>query len=82
MSNILSSISGPLDKSSCAYFFILTILFFVIFVISIIGHIFILIKDRKSLTFSNITGGVYMMFTLFMAYFVNRLMYTICNKSL
>jgi hypothetical protein len=34
------------------------------------------------LTFSNITGGVYMMFTLFMAYFVNRLMYTICNKSL
>ena len=82
MSNILSLISGPLDKSSCAYFFILTIFFFVVFCISIIGHIFVLIKNRKSLTFSNITGGLYMIFTLFIAYFVNRLMYTICNKSL
>jgi hypothetical protein len=82
MSNILSSIYGPLDKSSCAYFLILTIFFFVIFIISIIRHTFVLIKNRKSLTFSNITGGMYMMFTLFIAYFVNRLMYNICNKSL
>jgi len=81
MSNILSLISGPLDKSSCSYFLLLTLFFFVILVISIFANIFVIIKNRKSLSFSNITGGIYMIFTLFIAYFVNRLMYTVCNKS-
>ena len=81
MSNILSLISGPLDKEACSYFLLLTIFFFVIFVIAIIANIFVLIRNRKTLTFSNIAGGLYMLFTLFIAYFVNRLMYTVCVKS-
>jgi hypothetical protein len=81
MSNILSLISGPLDKSSCSYFLLLTIFFFVILVIAICANIFVIIKNRKSLSFSNIAGGIYMIFTILIAYFVNRLMYTVCNKS-
>jgi hypothetical protein len=41
----------------------------------------VFIKNRKTLSFSNIAGGLYMIFMLFIAYFVNRLMYTVCNKS-
>ena len=81
MSNILSLITGPLDKKACVYFFITTIFFFVVFVVAVCTNIFVLIKNRKSLSFSNIIGGLYMMFMLFIAYFVNRLMYTVCNKS-
>uniref|UniRef100_A0A6C0AQ42 Uncharacterized protein n=1 Tax=viral metagenome TaxID=1070528 RepID=A0A6C0AQ42_9ZZZZ len=81
MSNLLSLISGPLDKNACSYFLILTIFFFVLLVIAFLSNIFVLIKNRKTLSFSNIIGGLYMIFTIFIAYFVNRLMYTVCVKS-
>jgi hypothetical protein len=81
MSNLLSLITGPLDKKACVYFFIATIFFFVVLVIVFCANIFVLIKNRKSLSFSNIAGAIYMIFMLFIAYFVNRLMYTMCNKS-
>jgi hypothetical protein len=81
MSNLLSLISGPLDKSYCRYFLLLTIFFFVIFVIAVIIHIFLFIKNRNHISFINIFGGLYMIFTIFIAYFVNRLMYNICYKS-
>jgi hypothetical protein len=29
-----------------------------------------------------ITSGVIILFNIFLAYFVNRLLYTMCNKSL
>lgn len=81
MSNLLSIISGPLDKKACVYFLILTIFFFVVFIIAFFANMIVLIKNRKTLSFSNIAGGLYMIFMLFIAYFVNRLMYTVCNKS-
>jgi membrane protein YdbS with pleckstrin-like domain len=81
MSNLLSLIYGPLDKSSCSYFLLLTLFFFVILIIAVCANIYVIIKNRKSLSFSNIVGALYMLFTLFIAYFVNRLMYTVCNKS-
>jgi hypothetical protein len=82
MSDILSMIYGPLDKSSCVYFLVLTVFFFIALVLGLIGHIIVIIKDRKLLKFSNIIGGIYMLFSIFVAYFVNRLLYTMCNKSL
>lgn len=81
MSNLLSLISGPLDKKACLYFLIVTVFFFVVFIIAFFGNIFILIKNRKNISFSNILTSLYMIFTLFIAYFVNRLLYTMCNKS-
>ena len=82
MSNILSMIYGPLDKGSCVYFLVYTVFFFVSLVLGLIGHLIFIIRDRKRLNFSNIVGGLYMLFNIFIAYFVNRLLYTMCNKSL
>ena len=82
MSNILSMIYGPLDKGSCVYFLVLTVFFFVSLVLGLIGHLIFIIRERKQLKFSNIVGGLYMLFNIFIAYFMNRLLYTICNKSL
>jgi hypothetical protein len=82
MSNILSMIYGPLDKVSCVYFLVLTVFFFLALVAGLIGYIIVIFKDRKQIKFSNIIGGLYMLFSIFIAYFVNRLLYTMCNKSL
>ena len=81
MSDLSSIIYGPLDKGSCVYFLILTVFFFIILVISFFANLFVLIKDRKNLTFRNIIGGIYMVFSIFIAYFVNRLLHTMCIVS-
>ena len=82
MADFLSSVSGPLDKNACVYFFAWTMFFFVILVIAFIAEIFVLFRDFKSLSRMNIIGGIFMLFNIFLAYFVNRLLYTMCNKSL
>ena len=82
MENTLSFILGPLDKRACVYFSILTIIFFVALVVAAGANIIILIKDRKNLTFRNVIGAIYMLFCIFICYFVNRLLFTMCNKSL
>ncbi len=82
MSDFLTMIYGPLNKGSCVYFLILSVIFFTGLVLGFLAHVFYLIKERKTLTFRNIVGGLYMLFSIFIAYFVNRLLYTMCNKSL
>jgi len=82
MSDFINSISGPLDKQSCIYFFAWTMLFFVILIFAFIAEMFILFRDFKHLTRMNIISGMLMLFNIFLAYFVNRLLYTMCNKSL
>jgi hypothetical protein len=82
MSNSLSFIYGPLDKGSCVYFLALTIIFFITLVITFLTEIYFLIKNRKSISFSTITRGILILFNIFIAYFVNRLFYSMCSKSL
>ena len=82
MSDFLSSVSGPLDKQACVYFFALTMFFFVILVITFFAEMFVIFTNFKNLTRANIVGGIFMLFNIFIAYFANRLLYTMCNKSL
>jgi uncharacterized membrane protein YbhN (UPF0104 family) len=82
MSDFITSVTGPLDKQACIYFFAWTMLFFVILVVTFIAEIFILFKDFKHLTRQNVISGILILFNVFLAYFVNRLLYTMCNKSL
>jgi hypothetical protein len=82
MSDLLVKIFGPLDKSACVYFLIITAFFFIAFV-SLLGvELFVLVRDFKKLNMSMVFRGVMMGFNIFLAYFVNRLLYTMCSKSL
>jgi hypothetical protein len=82
MSDIFSFIYGPLDKGACMYFLILTIMFYILLVVTFFTEIFMLIKNRKNITFRNIANGILLIFNIFIAYFVNRLLLTMCKKSL
>lgn len=82
MSDFISNFFGPLDKTSCVYFLIIAGFFFILLVISIFANIFWLFKNFKEFNFRVLTGGVVMLFNIFLAYFVNRLLYTMCTKSL
>ena len=82
MSDFMSNYFGPLDKSSCVYFLIISVIFFILLLVAIFGNIFWIIKNYKQIDFKTISGGVIMMFNVFLAYFVNRLLFTMCTKSL
>ena len=82
MDDFMNTYFGPLDKSSCVYFLIITVVFFVLLVIGLFGNLFVMIKNFKQLNFKILSEGLIIWFNLFIAYFVNRLLYTMCTKSL
>ena len=82
MSDFMTTYFGPLDKQACVYFLFLTMLFFALLIFTIIGEIMYVIRRYKEIDFRVFTSGVLLLFNSFLAYFVNRLLYTMCSKSL
>jgi hypothetical protein len=82
MADFMSMFFGPLDKSSCVYFLILTIIFFIGLSILIFNEFIFVIQNFNKLNFRMISSGIIILFNIFIAYFVNRLLYTMCSKSL
>jgi hypothetical protein len=82
MSDLMSNYFGPLDKNSCVYFLVISLIFFILLVIAIFTQLFWVFNNYKQLNFKILTGGLVMVFNIFLAYFVNRLLYTMCTKSL
>jgi hypothetical protein len=81
MNDFLLDYFSHLDQSSCVYFLIISGIFFVLLIITMVSYIIWVMKYYKQLNFRIFTGGLLMAFNLFIAYFVNRLLYTMCNKS-
>lgn len=82
MSEFMSNYFGPLSIHHCFYFLIISVIFFILFVVAVFADFFWLVKNYKQLNFRILTVGLIMLFNLFLAYFVNRLLYTMCKKSL
>jgi hypothetical protein len=77
-----ASIYGPLDKQACVYFSALTIFFFILLVIALVSELFYLVRNYKNVTGRNVVSGILLLFNVFLAYFVNRLLYNMCSRSL
>jgi len=76
---------SPLSKEYCAYFYILSIFFYVVLVIFILLSLGYLIKNYnnlKDIKFVLLIYGIQVIVSLFLSYFVNRLLYSICVNSL
>jgi len=82
MSDLMSLFFGPLDKSVCVYFLIISVIFFIGLVFLLLNEVYYIIKNFGKLNFKFISNGVIILFNLFIAYFVNRVLYTMCNRSL
>ncbi len=82
MSDLMTLIYGPLDKSACLYFLIISVLFFISLVLLLGTEIIYIVKNFGKLNFRTVSSGIIILFNIFIAYFVNRLLYTMCNRSL
>ena len=82
MSDFMTTYFGPLNKVWCDYFLFLSMIMFALLVIAIFVEIVFLFKHYKTLDGRIIMNGVFMLVNAFLAYIVNRLLYTMCVKSL
>jgi hypothetical protein len=74
---------GPLNKKYCNYFYFMSVLSFILFCttfITILFSIFHLIKNKKET--ANVFFSTNLLISSFLAYLVNRLMYTMCINSI
>jgi hypothetical protein len=82
MAEFMSTYFGPLDKGSCVYFLIISVIFFIALILVSISGLLFLIQNFKRVNFRMLVNGVIILFNIFLAYFVNRLLNTMCMKSL
>ena len=80
MSAFMETVYGPLSKEYCIYYYILSIIGFILLIVVIISTLVIGITKQKSSIF-------YMQMFLFcipygLMYFTNRLLYSMCSGSL
>ena len=82
MNDLLDTFFGPLNKNSCIYFLLLTIIFFAVLLFALIIEIIYVIKNIKNLNIRTFINTILIFFNLFIGYFVNRILYTMCSNSL
>jgi hypothetical protein len=80
MSDFMNTVFGPLSGEYCLYFFYLSIFSFFLFTITIVAGVVTGLRRDKSFGFYVSLIGASLIYLV--TYFVNRLMFSICSKSL
>ena len=82
MNSFMNDYFGPLGKEYCAYFYVLSIFFGITFVFSALSIASFLIFQYKKVNTMFAINSFFILFNTFLAYLVNRLMNTMCVKTL
>jgi hypothetical protein len=82
MNDLINTFFGPLNKDSCIYFLLLTVIFFSLLVFFLVIELLYIIKNYKNLNVRMFTSAILIFLNLFVGYFANRILYTMCSKSL
>ena len=76
----MDTLFGPLSGEYCLYFYYLSILSFFLLAMAIIGGVVSGLQKGKGMYFYLSLLGASVAY--FIAYFVNRLMFSVCSKAL
>jgi hypothetical protein len=73
---------GPLPREYCVYFYSLSILFGIIFATSAVSIGYYMITNFKRINAMYVVNSAFILLNSFLAYLVNRLLHTMCVKSI
>lgn len=73
---------GPLSREYCVYFYFMSILCFILFLLAIFGVVMAVIVKGKKVDFLFVVNSSLLLFNTLLAYFLNRLLNTMCNGSI
>lgn len=73
---------GPLPREYCEYFYVLSIIFGIMFMLSVISIAYFMVTHIKQVNTLFIVNSVFILLNSFLAYLANRLLHTMCVKSI
>ncbi len=82
MTNFLDNYFGPLGKDNCKWFYVCSIIAGLTFLITLIGAIVVIVTNFKKMDYLLISNMFFMLLNMFIIYFVNRLLHSMCIRSL
>jgi hypothetical protein len=80
--NFMSTYFGPLPREYCVYFYILSIIFGIMFALSVISIIVFMVLHFKKVNMMFLVNSSLLLINLFLAYISNRLLHTMCVKAI
>ena len=82
MKQFMDDYFGPLSREYCGYFYFLSVMFGFLFVFSILSIVYTVVLHYKKINAMFVANSLVLLINLFLAYFTNRLMHTMCVKSI
>lgn len=82
MNGLMNTFFGPLDKRACAYFYLWSVFFSIFFIVVLLFSVFFGVIHYKKINGMFVAHIIAMLVQSLIGYFVNRLLYSICIKSL
>ena len=82
MDSFMNTYFGPLGEEYCVYFYALSIFFGIAFVLSVISVVTYTLMHYNKINMSFLIHTFFLLLNSFLAYLVNRLLHTMCMKSL
>ncbi len=82
MSDFMSNYFGPLSKDYCVYFYLMSIIFFIIMLLGLVGVVSTIILKPKQVNMMFFINSVMLLMNTALTYFVNRLLHTMCANSI
>ena len=82
MVSFMDKYFGPLPREYCVYFYALSIVFGFMFAMSVVSISYFMITHIKKIDTMFIINSVFILLNSFLAYLANRLLHTMCVKSI
>lgn len=80
MADIMETLFGPLERKFCDYFWLLSVLGFVLLAVLLISSLLVGISKNKGMDFYFQTISIALGYAIF--YFQNRLLHSMCSGSM
>ena len=82
MNSFMNTYFGPLPRDYCVYFYFLSIIFGVMFVFSAVSIAYFMVTHFKKVNMMFVSNALLVLTNTFLAYIANRLLHTMCVKSI
>ena len=80
MGDFMNDVYSPLGREYCFWFYILSVIGFVMMIISVITALYIGMVGKKGMVFYTSMFAISLSYGIF--YFQNRLLWSMCSKTL
>ena len=82
MDSFMNTYFGPLGEEYCVYFYALSIFFGIAFVLTLISTVTYMLMHFNKINMNYIMHAFFLILNSFLAYLVNRLLHSMCMKSI